>query len=185
MFGGMVGKGSSGVLGVHSSDPVLSVIAPLGLAAAAGTCLYVDLLGGLETPRTLADLAADGPRLDELSPGRRGVAMLAAGPVGGDEAEELIYRLATRWPAVVVRASPESWSGGTVPVHPLLPGFAAPHAPGAAVWQSVPGGSSPPGPGPVLPRVSSRVVRELLAARLPVRSRWVRAWERVWELPWA
>lgn len=187
MFVGMIGKGSPGVLGVHSPDPVLSIVGPLGLAACAGTCLVVDLRGdlSLSTNRTLADLAADGPRLDELSPGRSGVAVMSSGSVSSESARELIGRLAERWPAVVVRTSSALWSGKVVPVHPLLPGWAAPDLSGAAVWQQVPGGSAPPGPGPVLPRLGSRVARELLSGRLPTRSRWVRAWERVWELPWA
>jgi hypothetical protein len=187
MFGGMVGKGSPGVLGVFSFDPVLSAIAPLGLAAAAGTCLVLDLRGDLHIPhaRTLADVAIDGPRLDELSPGRPGVAVMSVGALGLEEARRVVDELATRWPAVVIRTAPEDWSGRKVPVVPLLPGWAAPQTSGAAVWQPVAAGSAPPGPGPVLPRLRSRTVRTLLAGRLPTRSRWVRAWSRVWELPWA
>jgi hypothetical protein len=71
-----------GILAVCSPDPVLSVAAPLGLAASAGTALIVDIAGGLclTSNRTLADLAGEGPTRAELSPGRQGVAVLAAGP---------------------------------------------------------------------------------------------------------
>jgi hypothetical protein len=76
----MVGEGRHPILGVWSPDPVLSTVAPIGLAAAVGTALVVDLthtrsIGG----RTLADLVSDGPRLAELSPGRPGIAFLAGG----------------------------------------------------------------------------------------------------------
>lgn len=187
MFDVMVGKGSPGVLGVHSTDPVLSAVSPLGLAAAAGTCLVIDLGGDLALPakRTLADVAADGPRLDELSPGRAGVAVMAAGPLSRDESSPIIEALATRWPAVVLRTTADGWAGRNVPVHPLLPGWLAPSSPEAAVWQSVASGSRPPGPGPVLPGLRVRTVRQLLSGKLPLRSRWLRAWEKVWEMPWA
>lgn len=187
MFGDMVGKGSPGVLGVYSSDPVLSVAAPLGLAASAGTCLMVDLQGDLQIPqaRTLEDVAVDGPRLDELSPGRPGVAVMTVGRLGLAEAEQLIGEIAKRWPAVVVRTPPHGWASRVVPVIPLLPGWAAPLPSGAAVWQSVAAGSSAPGPGPILPRLRSSTVRMLLTGRLPARSRWIRSWSQVWGLPWA
>jgi len=187
MFGDMDGKGIHNLLGVFSPDPVLSAIAPLGLAAAAGTCLVIDLGDDLDLSptRSLAALAAEGPRLDELSPGRGGVAVMGAGRLPIDEAAPVIERLATRWPAVVVRVPGAVWPGRTVPVHPLLPGWAAPSLSAAAVWQRVAGGCAPPGPGPVLPRVRSATVRRLLAGRLPARSRWIRSWGQVWELPWA
>ncbi len=60
----MVGNGRGTVLAVRSVDPVLSVVAPLGLAASAGTALMVDLTGDLQMGggRTLADIDAEGPR---------------------------------------------------------------------------------------------------------------------------
>ena len=183
----MGGIGRFGILAVCSPDPVLSVAAPLGLAASAGTALVVDIAGGLRltSDRTLADLAGEGPKHAELSPGRQGVAVLAAGPIEAGDAISIIERLAVRWPAVVVRVSGEEWPGPTVPVEPLYPGWLAPSDRGAAVWQSMVRGSRPPGPGPVLPRLRSRTTLQLLAGQLPRRSRWVRAWEQVWRMPWA
>ncbi len=186
-FGSMGGIGRLGILAVCSPDPVLSVAAPLGLAASAGTALVVDLAGGLRLTyaRTLADLADEGPKRDELSPGREGVAILAAGPIEAAEATAIIEQLAVRWPAVVVRVSADEWPGPTVPVEPLYPGWLAPDDHDAAVWQPIANGASPPGPGPVLPRLRRRTTQQFLAGQLPMRSRWVRAWEQVWGMPWA
>ena len=43
----MEGVGRLGVLGVESPDPVLSLFGALGLGAAAGTALIVDMARGL------------------------------------------------------------------------------------------------------------------------------------------
>ena len=59
----MEGVGRRGVLGVESPDPVLSLFGALGLGAAAGTALIVDMTRGVGTDRTLADLLEDGPAL--------------------------------------------------------------------------------------------------------------------------
>lgn len=181
----MVGKGRHLVLGIWSPDPVLSTVAPVGLAASVGTALVVDLVG-TGKGRTLADLVEDGPRLGELSPARRGIAWLAGGRVGEEAALEIIGQLAARWPAVVVRVPGPRASLASVPVTPLFPGRLAP-LPDAAigVWQPVAGGSDPPGPGPILPRLGARLVRSLLAGQLPRRSRWLSAWRPIWEMPWA
>jgi hypothetical protein len=187
MFGDMGGMGRFGVLAVSSPDPVLSVAGPLGLAASVGTSLVIDMAGGLRfaSGRTLADLAGEGPRLDELSPGRQGVAVIAGGPIPAVDAIAIIEQLAARWPAVVVRVSGDEWPGSTVPVEPLYPGWLAPSDRGAAVWQPVASRTRPPGPGPVLPRLRARTIRQLLAGRMPSRSRWIDAWRQVWSLPWA
>lgn len=183
----MVGKGRHSILGARSIDPVLSFVAPIGLAAAAGTGLVVDLVS-IPKPgvRTLREISADGPSLTELSPGRRGVAFLHGGDVAGPEAVETIERLATRWPAVTVRVSGSDWPFPVVPVIPLYPGpFLAQSEP-AGVWQPV--GSSqgkPLGPGPLLPRLRPVVIRRLLAGQLPRRSKWLDAWRPVWDMPWA
>lgn len=183
----MEGVGSPGVLGIESPDPVLSLFGALGLGAAAGTALVVDMARGsrVRTDRTLADLLEDGPALYELSPARSGVAVISAGPVDGITAMPLIERLAATWPAVVVRCSAEGWPGPTVPVRPLLPGLLAPTETIPAVWQTVVGGVRPPGPGPVLPRLGPRSARNLLLGRMPTRGRWLRVWARVWSMPWA
>lgn len=184
----MVGKGRHPVLGVWSPDPVLSMVAPIGLAAAAGTALIIDLAtkhteqGG----RSLADLAADGPTLSELSPGRPGIAFLPGGSVDRMVAIDLVGRLAGHWPALVVRVPDTDFPFATVPVVPLFPGrFSPVPIPAHGVWQPVGAGANPPGPGPVLPRLTAGTVRRLLAGHLPRRSKWIVAWRPVWEMPWA
>lgn len=184
----MVGMGRPGILAVYSADPVLSGVAPFGLACAVGTALVVDLVGGLRIParRTLTDLIEQGPTLEELSPGRSGVAVLSGADVGLEKAVPIIERLASRWPAVVVRVEGRGWPGASVPVVPLYPGWLAPRDEAASAWQRVPGGeATPPGPGPVLPRLRARTVRRLLSGRHPGRDRWVGSWREVWDLPWA
>lgn len=175
------------MLAVRSNDPVLSVIGPLGLAASTGTALVVDLAGGLHMSpaRTLADIDTEGPRLDELSPGRPGVAVIEAGAIDEKTAVELIGVLATRWPALVVRVDGDSWDGPTVPLVPLYPGWLSSTNEEAAVWQPVGASSKPLGPGPVLPILRRGLARRLLSGQLPLRSRWIRAWSSVWDMPWA
>lgn len=183
----MVGKGRHPILGVWSPDPVLSTVAPIGLAAAAGTALLVDLATTTQTTgRTLADLVSEGPRLAELSPGRPGVAFLAGGNVDLSVGIDMLQQLAGHWPAVVIRAPDANLAFVTVPVIPLFPGILAPTPQvGHGVWQPVGGGAEPPGPGPVLPRLRAGVVRRMLSGHLPRRSRWMDAWRPVWEMPWA
>ncbi|MCI0677609.1 MAG: hypothetical protein L0Z63_01005 [Actinobacteria bacterium] len=174
------------VLAVRSVDPLLSLLGSIGLVAARGTGLVVDTGGQLgRGRRSLADLASDGPRLDEVGPGRSGIAVLGSGHLPLVEVESVAGILATRWPGVVVRLCGDGWTGATVPVVPLYPGCLAPEEMGAAVWQRIAGGSQPPGPGPVLPDLRSSLVRRVLGGGHPGRGRWVRAWSRVWEMPWA
>ncbi|MFZ0013233.1 MAG: hypothetical protein WAL25_03865 [Acidimicrobiia bacterium] len=184
----MVGKGAHAILGVRSVDPVLSLVAPIGLAASVGTGLVVDLGPARPEPgaRTLRDLNSEGPSLAEMSPGRTGVAFLAGGGISAVDAAEIIERLAGRWPVVSVRVVDSSdWPFPVVPVVPLYPGrLLASHEP-RGVWQPVGNGATPPGPGPVLPRLRPAITRRLLAGQLPRRSRWVGAWRQVWEMPWA
>jgi hypothetical protein len=176
------------ILGVMSDDPILSVIAPVGLAGSAGTALIVDLVSGDVaggSRRTLRDVYGDGPRLSELSPGRQGVAAIRGGGLRQDEAVEVVETLAGRWPAVVVRVEEGEWPFPTVPVVPLFPGLLQPVAArSAGVWQPVRGGGDPPGPGPVLPRIGPSHIRSMLRGHLPRRSRWIAAWSQVWEMPW-
>ncbi len=178
--------GKFGVLAVASPEPVLSLLSALGLAQAAGSALVVDMCRdlALQSGRTLSDLAAEGPTLAELSPGRAGVALLSSGPIGHLEARSIIHGLAEGWPAVVVRCPLGLWDGPTVPVRPLLPGLLRPVEQTPAVWQPVGAGAKPAGPGPVLPRLRSSLVRRMLAGRSAGKTRWVRAWERIWEMPW-
>lgn len=184
----MVGKGRPDILAVRSPDLVLSAVAPLGLACAAGTALVIDLGEGMRIPgsRSLIELIEEGPRLEELSPGRPGVAVISGADADLDSVIPFIERLASSWPAVVVRTSDSSWPGPTVPVVPLYPGWLAPDSHEASVWQKVTARhSAAPGPGPVLPRIRGETVSRLLRGYLPGRSRWVRSWRIVWDLPWA
>lgn len=178
--------GRPGVLAVESTDPVLSAIAPIGLAASVGTALVVDLDGGLSIgqDRTLADLVEYGPSRLELSPGRSGVAMISGSHVDLGSALEVLDHLASSWPAIVLRSSSSSLPYPTVPVRALFPGLLSAATDLPAVWQPVGAGNRPSGPGPVLPRLTGRLVRRLLAGGLPRRSRWVGSWARIWDLPW-
>ena len=183
----MVGKGRHPILGVWSPDPVLSTVAPIGLAASVGTALVVDLVSmPAAGTRTLADIVAEGPKLSELSPARTGIALLAGGRVTPESAFEFIDQLGRNWPALVVRLPEPTRAVASVPVFPLYPGKLAPEPPPTpGVWQPVGGGSDPPGPGPVMPSLRAGTVRRLLTGQLPRRSRWVSAWRPVWEMPWA
>lgn len=176
------------ILGVMSDDPILSAIAPVGLAGSAGTALIVDLVTGDVAGggrRTLRDVYGDGPRLSELSPGRQGVAAIRGGGLRKEEAVEVVETLAGRWPAVVVRVEEGEWPFPAVPVVPLFPGLLEPGTTGSAgVWQLIRGGGDPPGPGPVLPRIGPSQIRRMLQGHLPRRNRWIAAWSQVWEMPW-
>lgn len=173
-------------------DGVLGALAPLGLAAAAGTALVIDL--DPQGPRypggaSLADLVREGPRRADLAPSRRGVAVLSNGGVGPAEAAEVVAALAAGWERVVLRLPPRPAPGGAgapvVPVRLLLPGGMFPRGHGPAVYQSTRSALRLPGPGVRLPLPSAATVLGLLQGRLPVAGdRWVRAWRPVWEGPW-
>ena len=171
-------------------DGLLSAVAPLGLAAAAGTALVVDLdPGGPAYPgdASLADLVAEGPRRADLVPGRSGVAVLRNGGVSAAEAREVVEALAIGWPNLVVRVVDPGQAEGmasVVPVWPLLPGMLASRADRRSVYQRTGFVANPPGPGPLLPRLRPAIVASLLNGTLPHRSRWVAAWREVWRLPW-
>ena len=168
-------------------DAVLGAVAPLALAASAGTALVIDLdPSSIDYPTagTLADLVADGPTRADLLPKRRGVAGLGNGGVTGEEAADVIAALVAGWPRVVLRHDRRSRPGttGVVPVHPLAPGRR--FDPGPAVYQPGPWSIRLPPPALVLPRARPGTVRCLLEGRRPGTSRWLSAWRRVWELPW-
>lgn len=171
-------------MAVAAPDPVMAAIAPIGLAASVGTALIVDM-AARDAGRTLADLADEGPLLEEISPGRAGVAVIAAGSTRGPDLVSIIDRVASRWPAMVIRDPDSHWPGPTVPVHVLYPHAVRTWEEGAAVWQSLGAGQTPPGPGPLLPPISSRTMRHLLRGWVPRPNRWLRAWRQVWEMPWA
>ena len=167
---------------------MLGALAPLGLGAAAGTALVVDLdPDGPHYPGegSLADLVAEGPRRADLSPTRSGLAVLRNGGVDPAAAAPVLEALIEGWPAVVLRL-PGSRPGGREPdimVRPLVPGSLFPPAsPGSAVYQDL--GFRIPAPGPRLPVLSRGTAAALLAGSIPRRSRWVRAWRSVWEGAW-
>jgi hypothetical protein len=173
-----------------ASDGLLSAVAPLGLAAAAGTALVVDLdpTGPIYPgSASLADLVADGPRRADLVPGRKGVAVLRNGGVSAAEAREVIDALVVGWPYLVVRVGDPGMVDGLaplVPVWPLLPGILAPRAETQCVYQRTGFAATPPGPGPVLPQPRPAFLAGLLNGTVARRSRWVAAWRQVWRLPW-
>jgi hypothetical protein len=182
-----MGRERGRVLAVVAEDPVMSVLAPVALAAAAGTALLMDMgdVLGAAGRRTLADMAAEGPTGRETMPDRKGVAVVRGGGLGTAEAADLLERLSFGWPAVVVRVTGGDWPGARVPVVPLYPGVLAPRMGGPCVWQRVRGGPDAPGPGPVMPPVGTANVRRVLAGGLPLPGRWLRSWGVVWGLPWA
>ncbi len=169
-------------------DGVLGVVAPLGLAAAAGTALVVDLdpLG----PRypgdgTLADLVVEGPRRIDLNPDQRGVAVLRNGGIEPDDAEPVLEALVAGWPAVVFRL-PADHRGetGAIPVVPLIPGGILPDYGPRAVYQRSGWRVESPPRAIVLPRPRrSTIGRLLTGAAPPPWDRWVNAWKSLWERP--
>ncbi len=167
------------------TDPVLAAIAPLGLAAVAGTALVIDAEpDGPNYPGlgSLADLVAVGPRRADLEPSGRGVAVLRNGGIDWEAAGEVVAALQRGWPHVVIRhAAAARPTVDSVAVVPDLPGALAARVAGPIVVQRT--GWRDTGPGDVtLPRPSTRLIRLLLEGRLPGPSRWVRAWKPVWEL---
>ena len=184
----MVGKGRHSILGLTSPDPVLSLVASIGLAASVGTALVVDLVevGADSGERSLRHIVNDGPSLSEMSPGRRGVAFIRGGGIETATAIGVIEELSRRWPAVVARTPGSQNPFPTVPAVPLYPGrlFPVPDV-SHCVWQPLGTGAQPPAPGPVLPRLRPGALRQLLSGHIPRRSRWIAAWRPVWEMPWA
>ena len=92
-------------------DAVLDHIAPIGLAASAGTALVVDLRPdrpGYGARMTVADLVADGVRRVDLSPDRVGVAVLGS---SGIITRSLIRTMANPWgeESLFLSPSPDCW----------------------------------------------------------------------------
>jgi len=173
------------VLAVHThADGLLSVLAPLGLGAAAGTALVLDLDPSgvqLPSPTTVAEMISASPTLDQLRPTRSGLAVLASGGAAWDAGSELVEALGRNWPAVVVKVA-EPVPLATVPVRPLMPGVAPSMTPAVYQQTGLPGGRA--GEGIVLPRPGGRVIRQLMAGQAS-RGKWVRSWRAVWRRPWS
>lgn len=160
-------------------------MAPLGLAGAAGTALVVDLDPlGPKYPgsASLADLTRRGPTRHELTPSRRGLAVLRNGGITLDEAAPIVEALMQGWPATVLRTSdPQQHLARQLEVVPLVP-HAAPRWPESTPVYQQTGLGRFAARSPALPRASSSTVRHLARGMLPARSRWVRAWARIWEM---
>jgi len=173
-------------------DGLLGALAPLGLAAAAGTALVVDLDPhgpAYPGPRSLADLVTGGPRRADLEPERAGVAVLRNGGVSAADAAPVLRAMTERWPRVVLRLPPRPAParGGVavVPLRLLIPGGLFRSEGRPAVYQATPHPMRLPGPGIRLPVPARRTTAALLAGRVPAAGdRWVRAWRPVWEAPW-
>ena len=167
-------------------DGVLGAVAPLALAAAAGTALVVDLDPGGPRYRgsgSLADLVASGPTIGDLQPTRRGVAVLSNGGIDPADAEHVLDALSRRWPAVVLRL-PASHDGedDAIPILPLVPGGLFSEYGGRAVYQRAGWRVTPPEDSVVLPRPRRATIERLLVGAAPSRGdRWVGAWRRLWE----
>lgn len=177
-------SGRRQVLGLRSEDPVLNLIGPIGMALVMGSALIVDLSGD-PSGRTLADIRDEGPRLDELSPGRRGVATIAAGPITGVELSEAIESMISSWPAIVIRSDGLRWTGPTVPYRGVYPGMRIGEDAAPAVWQIAPGAGFKTFHGVVMPRIGHRATLTMLNGRIPRAQSWIAAWRGVWEMAWA
>lgn len=167
-------------------DAVLGAVAPLGLAAAAGTALVVDLdPAGPRYPGSgsLAELVADGPRRSDLGPDRRGVAVLANGGVDPSEARTVVDALVDGWPAVVLRLPADhAGGGGAVPIVPLVPGSLFGGYGSEAVFQRAGWRVAAPDGAVVLPRPRRSTIAMLLTGAVPPPGdRWVASWRALWE----
>lgn len=168
------------------ADAALDILAPLGLAVAAGTALVIDTdpLG----PRvgdgpTLKDLVELGPTKDQLDPHRAGPAVLWNGGIEVSEAAEVLSALAGRWPAVVLRCPPRmDRPNGAVTFLPLLPEPYALQGAGVVVYQRSGHAPRVKPSGLVLPRPRRSTLESLFAGRRPpVKDRWIRGLRTVWE----
>ncbi len=170
-------------------DEVLGAVAPLALAAAAGTALVVDTdPSGPRYPgdMTLQRLVSDGPTKADLSPQRSGVTVLRNGGIDPEDAEEVLQALVGGWPAVVLRLpGSHAGDGGAIPVLPLVPGSMLQRFVGPAIHQRSAWRVRPPQGGVVLPRPHAGTVGGLLAGRAPhPGDRWIRGWRKVWSHAW-
>ncbi len=167
-------------------DGLLGALAPLGLAAAVGTALVIDLDPvGPQYPGSgsLAQLVFEEPRREDLEPTRPGLAVLRNGGVEYPEAFKVVSALISGWPAVVLRLAAGSRPPQEltpITVHPLLPGGLFPPVDPPAVYQPMGFRMAAPSGGMMLPTLSRRVVAALLAGNVPRRSRWIRAWSTLW-----
>lgn len=164
-------------------------VSPIGIAAAAGTCLIVDLdptVPSYRSEQTVAGLLEDGVRRSDLIPNRSGTAVLGNGGIEPEAAMGVVEVLAEGWPAVVLRVGKVPLDGiRSLSVIPLLPETVLPDPRGPRVYQALDrefGGVR----GVVIPPLSRTRLRGILDGRLDPRWSWVQAWRSVWEgRPWA
>ena len=169
------------------SDGVLSIVAPLALAAVVDTALVVDLdPDGPPYPGagSLAQLVENGPRLSDLKPAAEGTAVLRNGGIHAEDASEVLAALVAGWPNVVFRVSVQLERTPAVPVIPLLPGGHTRRWHRPAVYQQMGWHEKAPGPGVTLPTPPRATIRSLLEGKRPVRSRWLAGWRQVWGMQW-
>lgn len=168
-------------------DLVLSLAVPLGLAAVRSTAIVIDLdEAGPPMPGggDLASLVARGPTEAELSPRKKGVAVLGNGGVSVANASEVVAAIADRWPHVVLRCAPHVVpAASAIPIIPMLPDPFSMLAPGRVVYQRTAyGGRAEPGTL-VLPIPRPSVLRSLMSGNLPpLKDRWMRSLDDVWSL---
>ncbi len=172
---------------IASEDPVLRQIAPVGLAAARGTCLIVDADPAARpysgAPR-LEEMVDRGLRLSELVPERKGVAIVSARSMPFDDLLDHADALARFWPGIVIRTGTSRARIPNVPVVALLPPPLDERSDGPAIYQTCRRGAKVPTPGLGLPPLGRSRIRSLLAGIVEPRWGWVRAFRSAWELPW-
>jgi hypothetical protein len=169
-----------------SNDGVLGVVAPIGMAAAKGTCLVVDLVADSHREGvSLASIVSEGPRKSHLEPQHSGVSFLHNGGVDLPEAAEVLEALCSSWPNVLVSIADRSVAFELAPaveVQAILIGpFVAPLLSDAVLQPVGLGGPPKRHDGHVLAPLSARTVRSILTGIVNPGSRWVRSWLPVWE----
>lgn len=167
-------------------DAMLGAIVPLGLAVAApGAALLIDLDSGGPAffgSESLAGLVSEGPRRQDLSPARSGVAVLRNGGIDHRDAAEVVAHLIAGWPYVVLRLAtpPAEVAVTTVRVTPLLPPGLMVATDGRVVYQDAGWRVAAPGPGVVLPVPRRATWAALSRGQRPVADRWLRTLREVW-----
>ncbi len=167
------------------SDYVLSVLAPLAVAASRSSCLVVDLdtQGPIHpSPYTLADLVSDGPTAAQLEPRKGPPHLLPNGGVAPHEAREVVSALVDRWPNVVLRCPPaEPAPSDAIQLIPLLP-TPTRVSRGPVVFQDLGFGVEPPNGTTSVRRPRRSTIESLINHRVPLGSRWVRDLAAIWRL---
>jgi len=167
------------------SDHLLSVLAPLALAASRSPSLVIDLDQdgpSYSAPFTLAELVEAGPTAKQIERAKSGTHVLANGGVDASDASEVIGALVDRWPNVVLRCPPARPAPTeAVSIVPLLPEpLCSPRSTRRTLFQDVGLRTNAPAGGVVLPRPKASTLAALSQLEVPVRSRWVNRLGSVW-----